>query len=130
MRKRLFVGLSKNKKTYVLTARCDETKQIETYQGVIPSEMNMHDTLIYILNQYLQIADAKEEIVYYSNNNIVSFEWETEIKKDHQLSRNTKKNIEEWKKVESLVKVKKIKLSIVGNDSPLSVLGKLGLNES
>lgn len=128
MRTRLFIGISKNRKSYVLTSRNDETKQIKTFQSTVPSFESIHGILLYALIKYLEIANPKEEIIFYSCDNIISFEWEMEIKKEHDLSKKTKERTSQWEKIEKLVNDKKIKLSIVGDDSPLSVLGKLSIN--
>ena len=56
-------------------------------------------------------------------NDLISFEWETEHKRDGYFSKGVK-DIEKWEEIIKIVKLKNIDLTIKDNNDVLSALGK------
>ena len=78
-----------------------------------------------LLKGLITIMEASKnvELIFYSNDNHLAFEWEREYKQDNQFSKGTK-DIEQWNKVIELKKKNKIDLKVKGEEDVLFAIGK------
>lgn len=65
-----------------------------------------------------------DTLIYYSNNDLVTFDYESEYLKEGKFSQNVKCQTL-WKKVTDILKYKKVNLIIKGENSMLSLYGKI-----
>ncbi len=121
MTKRIFLGISK--RTYSLIIRDEETKKTTKYPAVTSKFGSKHFVILSALFDSLRKLEKNDIAIFYPNDNLVSFEWETEYKKDGYFSQRTK-DIEKWEEIAKIVKLKHINLTIKDNSDVLSALGK------
>ena len=122
---RLFIGISRNRGICTLKAKKDDSKEIFSFspKDVLVRNKTEHALLLASLAQFLEISEKGSEIIFYSSDDLLSFEWETEWKKDKKFSPKTE-DLEKWEEIIFLVNSKKIKLTIIGENSILSALSR------
>lgn len=125
MTKRAFIGI-KNK-TYTLKIRVDETRKIISYGSKTLNTSDRYEITLIALYECVKNADYGDTIFFYANDDLMSFQWETEWKKEKHLPPKTKL-IELWDVVILETSIKNIDLTIKGENSALSAYGRL-LNE-
>ena len=121
MTKRIFLGISK--RTYSLIIRESETKNTVKYPAVTLESGNKHSVILTALFDSLRKLEKNDTAIFYPNDSLVSFEWETEHKKDGHFSKKTK-DLELWNKIVEICELKKINLTIKDSNDILSALGK------
>lgn len=122
MRKKVNIlsGISNNVCVLTATSNGKDTFQFKPFCYKEKSEKEiLLKSLISILHNFKNM-----EIIFYSNNDQVSFEWEKEYKVEKHFSPNIK-NLNEWNKIVEIVKKNNIELTIRGEDGVTSVLNKM-----
>lgn len=122
MTKRVFIGI-KNK-TYTLKVREDETGKVFSFPTKAAKSSNRYEITLLALFDYLGTVNSGETIIYYANNDLLSFEWENEWKKEKKFSKQTKYP-KLWENIAKRTVLKKIDLTIKGENTILSALNKL-----
>lgn len=122
MTKRVFIGI-KNK-TFTLKVREDETGKVFSFPTKAAKSSNRYEITLLALFDYLGTVNSGETIIYYANNDLLSFEWENEWKKEKKFSKQTKYP-KLWENIAKRTVLKKIDLTIKGENTILSALNKL-----
>ena len=114
----VFVGASEDVYVFTIT----DGKRAFQLEPMI-SQYETHHWML--LKGLITIMEASRdvEIIFYSNDNHLAFEWEREYKQDNQFSKGTK-DIEQWNKVIELKKKNKIDLKVKGEEDVLFAIGK------
>ena len=121
MTKRIFLGISK--RTYSLIIRDEKTKKITKYPAITLRTGSKHFVILSALFDSLRKLEKNDIAIFYPNDDLISFEWETEHKRDGYFSKGVK-DIEKWEEIIKIVKLKNIDLTIKDNNDVLSALGK------
>ena len=114
----VFVGTSED--VYVFTVT-DGKRTFQLEPMVNPYETH-HGMLLEGLLTIMQ-ASSNVDLIYYSSDDHLAFEWEREFKQEKKFSKGTK-DIGKWNKVVELSKKNKINLTIKGEEDVLSAIGK------
>ena len=114
----VFVGASEDVYVFTIT----DGKRAFQLEPMI-SQYETHHWML--LKGLITIMEASRdvEMIFYSNDNHLAFEWEREYKQDNQFSKGTK-DIEQWNKVIELKKKNKIDLKVKGEEDVLFAIGK------
>lgn len=123
MTKRIFLGISK--RTYSLIIRDSETKESVKYPAVQTEHCSKHEIILTALYDALRKLNRNETVIFYPNDDLVSFEWEKDYKVDGEFTSRTK-DVELWNKIVTITKLKNINLTIKNSDDILSALGRFG----
>lgn len=124
---RVFIGLSSiTRGICTLTSKEDDSEETVCYPPIDTKirDKSEHAIILACLAQYLEQAEEGSKIIFYSGNNILSFEWEVEYKEDKKFSSKTE-DIELFNEIITLVEAKHIDLTIEGEDSILYSFRKL-----
>lgn len=118
---RAFIGVSNdtsmNKNscsTLILYQNGKTTKENFFFQ-----EKETRRVILKLLIEALKKIPKSSELAFYSNNDLITFEWEKEYKKDMCFSPNTH-DISLWNEIVTICNEKKILLLVKGEDSILS----------
>lgn len=121
---RVFLGIGKSEQTFALTVRNDSTKSVKMLPAQHIESDSLHSTILQSILFYLKVAKCNERVIFYASNNLVSSEWENNWKVKHAFAKKTE-DVNLWNEIVQIVKSKKIDLTIRGEESVLSALGKL-----
>lgn len=123
---RVFVGVSNN--TYALTVLKDgkvENRDAITIKNNDRFPFKSHRLILEALKDSLKNeCNLGDEITFYSGSDLILYEWEKEYKEKKEFDETTR-HLESWNEILNLVKRKKIKLVIKGENSVLSAINKL-----
>lgn len=123
---RVFIGFSVSRGFCALKVKEDNQKETYSFSpvDVMLRHKTSHSIALASLAQFLEQVKENSTVIFYSNDDILAFEWEIEYKKDKKFSPKTK-DVELLNEVATLVEIKHIDLTIKGEDTVLSAFGKL-----
>lgn len=125
----VFIGLSafnKNNFSYAYTVYDEFSTDSIFLMGDFVKNSTEHKAILIalksILETFISIKEQEEyHIIFYSDNNLISFEYNNEFKKENHFSKKTE-DIELWKQIINICSTHNIDLEIRGDDSPLKKL--------